>query len=308
MRRHFTLAAVLTILTSCLSVARDEPAPEPVPKKPDLTLQGLEARLIDDSSVRVTLREQSLDILTPYGKMSVPLTEIRRIDFATRVPDDIVKQIESLVAKIGDPQEKVREEATADLFRFKALAYVALQKAAKGPNAELAKRAEELIERLKDQVPEDQLVVRNVDIIHTDDMKIAGKLDMATLKVHTRAFGEVPLKISELRSLSATVEVPDDGLKAVDAPQNIVSLSNNVGQKYAFRVTGVANGTIWGTDTYTTDSTLGMAAVHAGVLKVGQTGVVKIQIIGQQAAFTGSTRNGITSNAYAAHPAYKILK
>jgi len=35
------------------------------------------------------------------------------------------------------------------------------------------------------------------------------------------------------------------------------------------------NAALWGSDIYTLDSTLGMAAVHAGVVKAGQTGVVK---------------------------------
>ena len=54
--------------------------------------------------------------------------------------------------------------------------------------------------------------------------------------------------------------------------------------------------------------TLAMAAVHAGVLKVGQTGVVKVLIVAPPAAFAGSTRNGVTSNNYMAYPgAYQII-
>jgi hypothetical protein len=240
----------------------------------------------------------------------VPLTEIRRIDFATRVPDDIIKKIDDLIAKLAETQEKVRDEASTELLRFKILALPALQKAAKGGNEQVAKRAEELIERLRDSIPEEQFEFRKTDVIHTDDMKIAGKIDMTVLKVHTRAFGEVPLKLTELRSLSSTVEPQEEAFvgNVMTNPAAVIGLGNNVGQKYAFRVTGVATGTVWGTDTYTTDSTLAMAAVHAGVLKVGQTGIVRVQITGQQATFTGSTRNGITSRAYNAHPAYKILK
>src|SRR5207245_540913 len=113
------------------------------------------------------------------------LTQIRRIDFATRVPDDIVKKIDALVAKLGDPQEQAREEAIAELVRYKALSLPALQQTAKGTNAELAKKAEEMMERLRDAVPEEQLEFRKHDVIHTDDMKIAGRIDMPALKVHT---------------------------------------------------------------------------------------------------------------------------
>ena len=52
---------------------------------------------------------------------------------------------------------------------------------------------------------------------------------------------------------------------------------------------------MWGTDVYTSDSTLATAAVHAGVLQPGQTGVVKVTILPGQAAYQGSTRNSVRS-------------
>ena len=36
-------------------------------------------------------------------------------------------------------------------------------------------------------------------------------------------------------------------------------------------VTGSSQGTVWGTDLYTDDSSIPAAAVHAGVLKDGET-------------------------------------
>jgi hypothetical protein len=52
---------------------------------------------------------------------------------------------------------------------------------------------------------------------------------------------------------------------------------------------------IWGTDVYTDDSPLGMVAVHAGILKVGQEGVVRVTLLPGRSRYEGSTRNGITS-------------
>jgi hypothetical protein len=49
---------------------------------------------------------------------------------------------------------------------------------------------------------------------------------------------------------------------------------------------------------YTTDSRLAMAAVHAGILKDGETGVVKVKIVAGQASYAGSAKNGVTSSAY----------
>ena len=63
-----------------------------------------------------------------------------------------------------------------------------------------------------------------------------------------------------------------------------------------FRVTGaVSGGSVWGTQLYTTDSNLAMAAVHAGVLRRGQTGVVKVTFYPGQGKYVGSSRNGVKS-------------
>src|SRR5262249_204268 len=75
------------------------------------------------------------------------------------------------------------------------------------------------------------------------------------------------------------------------------------GQTYHFRVTGAVNvGTVWGTGVYTSDSPLATVAVHAGLLKVGQTGVIKVTIVPAQAAYMGSTQNGVPTNGYGGGP------
>ncbi|WP_291208714.1 LCCL domain-containing protein [Hyphomonas sp.] len=56
---------------------------------------------------------------------------------------------------------------------------------------------------------------------------------------------------------------------------------------------------VWGTGTYTGDSSLCMAAVHAGV--VGRSGGnVEVKATGPQTSFAGSVRNGIESQSYGA--------
>lgn len=67
------------------------------------------------------------------------------------------------------------------------------------------------------------------------------------------------------------------------------------------------NDTVWGTDTYTDDSSIGGAAVHAGILKVGEKGVVKITLLGGKDSYQGSSRNGVTSESFNAWPgSFKI--
>jgi serine/threonine protein kinase len=81
-------------------------------------------------------------------------------------------------------------------------------------------------------------------------------------------------------------------------PVNLSGFHGEVGKAIVFQVTGSTTGTVWGSGVYTDDSPLAAAAVHAGALKDGQKGLVRVTILPGQAAYAGSTRNGVTSNSY----------
>ena len=65
---------------------------------------------------------------------------------------------------------------------------------------------------------------------------------------------------------------------------------------------GPTAGRLWGTDTYTDDSSICLAATHAGLITAAAGGTVTIEIQPGQAGYTGSTRNGVASNAYGGWP------
>jgi hypothetical protein len=76
------------------------------------------------------------------------------------------------------------------------------------------------------------------------------------------------------------------------------SLEQKVGQSFYFKATGNARGPLWGTDIYTSDSDLGTACVHAGLLSLDEPGVVKVTIVQPLSVYPGTTRNGITSSLW----------
>jgi hypothetical protein len=65
------------------------------------------------------------------------------------------------------------------------------------------------------------------------------------------------------------------------------------------RTTGSLQGQVWGTGIYSDDSHVALAAVHAGVLKPGQTGTVRVRILPGRARYDGSIRNGVASQNWA---------
>jgi hypothetical protein len=89
---------------------------------------------------------------------------------------------------------------------------------------------------------------------------------------------------------------------ASDAPASMHGLCDKVGASFYFRVTGVTEGQLWGTDTYTRDSTIAAAAVHAGLLKAGETGFLKVTVVAALDSYAGTTRNGVTSTEYGNFP------
>jgi LCCL domain len=57
---------------------------------------------------------------------------------------------------------------------------------------------------------------------------------------------------------------------------------------------------IWGTETYTADSSIGTAAVHSGLVTFGSGGEVTIRRITGLDNYEGTTRNGVQSSGYGA--------
>ena len=62
-----------------------------------------------------------------------------------------------------------------------------------------------------------------------------------------------------------------------------------------------SRGQVWGTDTYTDDSSVCTAAVHKGLITMADGGIVTIEPLAGLASYTGSTRNGITSANWGAY-------
>ena len=52
-----------------------------------------------------------------------------------------------------------------------------------------------------------------------------------------------------------------------------------------FTVTGAIDGSVWGTGTYTDDSALAAAAVHAGVVAPGESANLTVEVLPGQASY-----------------------
>jgi hypothetical protein len=102
------------------------------------------------------------------------------------------------------------------------------------------------------------------------------------------------------RSANATRRgaIASTGGAAASDPGNLVDYRGQIGRSFTFRVTGSGSGLLWGSDVYTDDSTLSAAVVHAGLLRPGQRGIVRVTILPGRLSYAGSIRNGIDSSDY----------
>jgi hypothetical protein len=309
------------VLAACTFLARpalgDEPKqpagadPKKGDKKPAVDSRAVEARFIDGSIVRLTLSDDKLEVRTASGKKTVRVADIRKIEFASRVPDDLAKKIAAIIARLGSEEFAQREQASDELTAIGIPACPALAAAAKDGDAEVKLRAVSVLARIKAGVPEELIEVRAEDVIHTTKEKIVGTIEATTWKATTPLFGEVQMKLSDLRFLRSQThpETEEEKLVVQPDPGTLAGLQGQVGKLFAFKVTGAITGAVWGTDVYTSDSTLATAAVHAGVVEVGKTATVKVRIVAPPPGFRGSNRNGVTTSDYGPWPgAYQIIK
>ena len=139
---------------------------------------------------------------------------------------------------------------------------------------------------------------------HDKIRKLRQKLAASLQQIQDRYTRDAKLdEAVAVRDLIRSVKA--GGRKALPDP-GILNVQSQTPQVLFFRVTGANAGTVWGTDIYTSDCSLATATVHAGVLKVGQTGVVKVTTIPHHPSYVGSTRNGITSHSYGPYTGFRV--
>ncbi|MFM8273936.1 MAG: LCCL domain-containing protein [Gemmata sp.] len=199
------------------------------------------------------------------------------------LPDEAraaVRTAERAIAAVREQAERESAEARARAEReceqVRARAEVELAAVQHNTTRELAPLVRALLERLRDL---QQQYARE------------GLLDEA-LAIRAR--------VRQLRSDLLGVR-PDPGVLTEFTP-------SDAGRAALFEVTGRTDGNVWGTDVYTTDSRLATAVVHAGALRAGERGLVRVTIVdGTDLTYTASTRNEVNSFDYATYPvAYRV--
>ena len=199
------------------------------------------------------------------------------------LPDDareLIAQTERAIAIVRERADRrateLRAEVEQEVAVIRGRADAEVARAEQAATRELAPLVRELVDSLRKM---QEAYVRD------------GKLDEA-LAIRAR--------IRQLRS---------DLLGVRTDPGNLTEFSAaEAGRVVLFELVGRPDGSVWGTDAYTADSRLATASVHAGALREGERGLVRVTLVDGEAQFyQGSTRHGVTSYDYGGYPlAYRV--
>jgi hypothetical protein len=240
-----------TVLGLALVLGSAFAAP-PDDKEKDKPAQGLVADLTmgDGSTVRVTLVSASVELETKYGQLKIPAADVRRIEFAYRVPDEVAKKVTEAVKQLGSVEFEKREAATKELREIGLHAYPALEQAAKSSDAEVAKRATALVAEIRDKVSAEDLTFPKKDRIVTSEFTVSGRIVSPALRAKTSYFGEADLKLVDLRVFQAAGATNDrklavDAAKYGSAPNQWMETSTVLERGESLHVTASGQVDLW---------------------------------------------------------------
>jgi hypothetical protein len=218
-------------------------------KGPDLSGQ-CEVRFTDESVVRMLILQDKLDVDTKYGKLTVPTSDIVKIDFGIHIPAELEKKITQAIEDLGSENYKTREAAVKDLVGWGPYAYPQVYKASKSDQPEVQKRASIALEKLKTKHSAKNLRTREEDVIVTANFTVVGRITTPTVRAKAENFGELDLQLTKLRAVRSLTTVTEAEVTidaAKYAQQNVVWMDTQYECRQGMRlvITATGNVNLW---------------------------------------------------------------
>lgn len=172
----------------------------------------------NSSVVRMVIVTPTIDVQTPYGKLTIPVNDIKQIEFGVHYAEGLERKIEEALLKLGSESFRERENATAELIRIGADAYPAVHNlaAATAVDLEKGRRIKTILQTLKANLPAKEQRLQHNDVIVLPTFTLVGRIITPAVVARAEYFGEVQLPITQLRTLRST-ESPSEVVVSVDA-------------------------------------------------------------------------------------------
>ncbi|MSQ96727.1 MAG: hypothetical protein EXR98_19535 [Gemmataceae bacterium] len=162
-----------------------------------------EIYFLNGSKVRMIVQSETLDVATAYGKLSIPVKDIRAIEFGLHLAEGVEAKIEQAVKGLGSSDYRERDKSDKLLIELGPFSYPATLEASRGKEIEVANRAKEIVKKLQAKHPKKDLKTSVDDRIVTQHFTIVGRILTTTIKSKTEYFGDVELTLAKMRSLRA---------------------------------------------------------------------------------------------------------
>jgi hypothetical protein len=162
-----------------------------------------EIHFLNGSKVRMIVQSEKLDIATAYGKLSVPVKDVRAIEFGLHFPEGMEAKIEAAVKGLDSSDYREREKADKALIELGPFSYPAVLDASRTKELEVSKRAKEILKKLQTKHTKKDLKTMVEDKVVTQNFTIVGRILTTTVKAKTEYFGEQELNLAKMRTLRA---------------------------------------------------------------------------------------------------------
>jgi hypothetical protein len=176
-----------------------------------------EVHFLNGSKVRMIVESEKLEVSTAYGKLTVPVKDIRAIEFGLHYPEGMEAKIEAAVKGLGSTDYREREKADKALQELAPYSYPAVIEASRTGELEVSKRAKDLAQKMAAKHPKKDLKTSVDDKVVTHNFTIVGRILTTTVKAKTEYFGEQELNVAKMRTLRAVGAVSMDMEFALDS-------------------------------------------------------------------------------------------
>lgn len=178
----------------------------------------VEVVFLNGSKVRMMIQTDALEIVTIYGKLSVPIQDVQSIEFGLHFPDGVADKIDAAIKNLGGSDYREREKASKVLIDLGQYSYAAVLKAARTKETlEVSKRAKEIVQKLQEKLPKKDLKTSVEDKVVTPTHTIVGRILTAAVKTKAEYFGDIEHKIANMRTLRAVGSASTEVELAVDS-------------------------------------------------------------------------------------------
>jgi len=176
----------------------------------------VEVHFFNGSKIRMLIQSESLEISTLYGKLAVPVKDIRAVEFGIHFPEGVEAKIEGAVKSLSSNDYRIREQATKTLQDLAPYSYPAILNASRMKELESASRAKDIVTKIRAKHPAKDLKAMIEDKIVTNTFTIVGRIT-SIIKAKEELFGERELPMAKMRSFRAMGGASPDVDVGVDA-------------------------------------------------------------------------------------------